>query len=724
MPDLSRRIDLKEADLQIVIQVSEAGQVYLLHCSATPFDNASLPGEKRYASYPLVEVQLTGEDRDDHHDVKHTGSVPGKRLVYVTHSEETSEAGRLFSLGQRDPVTGLEVTTHLRFFNGLPVVRAWTSLLNGGSQPVGVEYASSFALTGLVKETKQSWEETARLYVPHNTWCEEFQWRSYRLPELGLSQLPRWKFHSQNSFKRLSYQSTGTWSTSQFLPVGVIENTVSKSATGWQIESNGGWQWEVSDLNDQLYLRLSGPTDQEHQWWKKLGPGERFESVPVAVAVAAEKGPGDFSAFEQVMQSLTRYRRQIRRPNADNENLPVIFNDYMNALMGDPTTEKELPLIEAAAKAGCEVYCIDAGWYAERDRSWWDTVGDWQPSATRFPGGLGLLTQAIREHGMVPGMWLELEVMGVNNPKAGQLSDDWFFCRHGKRVIDHGRYQFDFRNPAVRAYADSVVDRLINDFGIGYFKMDYNINAGVGTDFSSDGPGDGLLEHTRSYLGWLESVFERYPGLVIENCSSGGMRLDYALLQRHSIQSTSDQMDYRRNALIAAAAPSGVTPEQGAVWAYPLKEAGREEVIYNMVNALLGRIHLSGGLSEQTPEGTALIGEAITLYKTTLRNRLKEGVPIWPLGLPALEQGWTSLGLVCGEGTGEIIYLAVWRLHGENEMCRLPLPQLKAQKVEVSRLYPAEDNKHDERWKWEAGSGALEITLNQAYSARLFQLRY
>lgn len=60
------------------------------------------------------------------------------------------------------------------------------------------------------------------------------------------------------------------------------------------------------------------------------------------------------------MGELTKYRRMIRRPNKDNENLPVIFNDYMNCLFGDPTTEKELPLIDAAAAMDCEYYVIDA----------------------------------------------------------------------------------------------------------------------------------------------------------------------------------------------------------------------------------------------------------------------------------------------------------------------------------------------------------------------------
>lgn len=50
----------------------------------------------------------------------------------------------------------------------------------------------------------------------------------------------------------------------------------------------------------------------------------------------------------------------------------------MNCLFGDPTTEKEFPLVDAAEKAGCEYFVIDAGWYA--DGNWWDSVGEWQES--------------------------------------------------------------------------------------------------------------------------------------------------------------------------------------------------------------------------------------------------------------------------------------------------------------------------------------------------------
>ena len=65
-----------------------------------------------------------------------------------------------------------------------------------------------------------------------------------------------------------------------------------------------------------------------------------------------------------------------------------------------------------------------------------------------------------------------------------------------------------------------MIRRLVEDYGVGYIKMDYNINAGVGTDLHADSPGEGLLAHTRAYLAWLDGIFEKYPDLIIETAAA------------------------------------------------------------------------------------------------------------------------------------------------------------------------------------------------------------
>ena len=134
----------------------------------------------------------------------------------------------------------------------------------------------------------------------------------------------------------------------------------------------------------------------------------------------------------------------------------------------------------------------------------------------------------------------------------------------------------------MRDYATGVIKRLVEEYGVGYIKMDYNIDTGVGTDYHADSAGEGLLSHTRAYLNWLDKIFEMYPDLIIENCSSGGMRMEYSMLSRQSIQSVTDQTNYIKMAAIAANCATACTPEQAAIWSYPLVEGTGEETIFNI----------------------------------------------------------------------------------------------------------------------------------------------
>ncbi|WP_018750120.1 glycoside hydrolase family 36 protein [Paenibacillus sanguinis] len=698
---MSRLIQLMENGLHLVLEVTAEKDVRLLHFGTEEWVDELLHEEQK-PGFRLMELQLTGEDRGEHHGRTHRASYPGLRMAYVSHTDIRNQLGRKLELTLCDPVTSLQAVQHFQFFDGLQTIRSWVTLFNAGSNALGVEYVSSFALNGLDKEGRQDRDEKMFLSIPHTGWQSELQWRTYRLPELGLSHM------TDRSSKRISCSNTGSWSTAEHVPMAVLENREAGNSLFWQIEHNGSWHWEMLDQNDYLTLLISGPTEHENHWWISLAPGQSFVSVPVAVGAV-------YGGFEQAVGQLTAYRRRIRRPNADNRDLPIIFNDYMNCLWGSPTTAKLLPLIDAAAEAGCEYFCIDAGWYAPGE--WWDGVGEWLPSSERFPEGIKYVLDYIRGKGMVPGLWLELEVMGIRSPKLAETDDSWFFMRHGKRMMDRSRYQLDYRNPQVIAHADEVIRRLVEDYGVGYIKMDYNINAGIGTELAADSYGDGLLQHNRAYLAWLDGIFARYPDLVIENCSSGGMRMDYAMLSRYSIQSTSDQEDYVNYAMIAAASPSALAPEQSAIWSYPLREGDDEEVVFNMVNALLLRVHQSGHLAELSARRRALVKEALDYYKL-IRRDIPEAFPFWPLGLPKREDHWMSLGLRRTEKP--VIYLAVWRVGGDASSQVLSLPELRGEELSIRCAYP---QNFAGTWNWDAAAGNLKVTLPQARTARLFEIR-
>ena len=92
---------------------------------------------------------------------------------------------------------------------------------------------------------------------------------------------------------------------------------------------------------------------------------------------------------------------------------------------------------------------------------------------------------------------------------------------------------------------------------------------------------------------------------MFENCSSGAMRADFAMLELFDLQSTSDQQDFRLYPPIAAGAPLQMLPEQAGNWAYPQPWMSDEEIAFTMVTGLSGRLYLSGFLDANGTRATS-----------------------------------------------------------------------------------------------------------------------
>jgi alpha-galactosidase len=690
-----------------------AGEVRLLATGDAPVrlvsvqlgDAAPWPEDLLHA-VPLVELALGAEGRQGASPhAQHRLYRPSERLRHVRHEAADVDGMHVLVVEQRDPDTGIVATTHLEHRPGANAIRVTTHLRNTGDAPVTIRYVSSFTLAGFVDQQIIDAPERLRLHHARNAWDAEFRWRSTTLEEAGVVDIGRIGLGNDSSLGHFGVRGVGSWSTGDHLPVGAVTDTLTGRTWTWQVEHNGAWQWQALDRQGRLHIGMSGPTAADHEWEAVLAPGEEFTGVPVGIAVSAD-------GLQGALGEITRYRRLIRRPHGDNVGCPVIFNDYMNCLMGDPTTERLLPLVEAAAAAGAEYFVIDAGWYSD-EPGWWDTVGEWRPAASRFPNGLAEVTDAITAAGMVPGLWLEPEVVGVRSPLLARLPVDALFCRDGVPLVENGRHQLDFRHPAVVQHLDETVDRLVHEFGIGYFKLDYNINIGAGTDVGGARPGAGLLGHNRAYSAWLDRVLDRHPGLVLENCASGGMRADYAQLVRHSIHSTSDQTDPERYVPIAAAAPSCVTPEQSAVWAYPQPDWSAELNDLTLVNALLGRVHLSGRIDQLDAAGREAVRQAVRVYKE-LRHRIPHALPVWPLGLPGWYDPWCAAGLADAEG----VLLQVWRRGGDDAVA-LPLPELADRDVDIEVLFPRSARGTA---SWSREDGKVHVHLPAAPSALLLRL--
>ena len=658
-----------------------------------PRDASDLPRRPLVSPYPLASVFTAFERQTTRMNPAPADSVLGRRLRYVSHLMRGSDR---LEIRQADVTSRLELTTTVTVMG--PAVRIAHTVTNHGADEVLLTSLSA-GLFGFGESEEAI--DTLDLTWGTSSWTAENRWLEEPLRALLPERLGR---YGSDTATRIGRTSHGSWSTGSALPTGMLVDRASGAGLAWDLCTGGAWHWEVGQTATGGYLALHGPTDRDHGFAQRLAEGDSFEAPAVLIA-CSDRGPAGAIA------ALTDARRASRRDRPADRALPVIYNDFMNTLLGQPSTERLEPLIRAAGEVGAEVFCIDAGWFADPvGGDWWRAIGDWREAPGRFTGGLAVLMERIRSAGMIPGLWLEPEVVGLDSSAAGTLPRDAFFQRNGHLVVTQRRLQLDFRHAAARAHADAALDYVVGDLGAGYVKLDYNIDPGAGTDLGSDSPAAGLLGHVRAHRQWLEDARVRHPSVLFENCAAGAMRMDPELIALCDLQSTSDQPDFLQYPPIAASAPMSMPPERAGNWAYPAAGMSQDETAFSLVGGIIGRLYLSGFLDALAPAQLELVREAVVLAKTW-RETTARAHPVWPLGLPHRDADHVALAL---DGGDEYL-VALWsRGASARVTLKLPFP------VDGSRqLFPATAA----AWSTEVEDGVLTVEIESGPSACVLVVR-
>jgi alpha-galactosidase len=632
----------------------------------------------------------------------------------------------------------LRVTVVHQYAADAAVIRSYTEVRNLGDEAVTLLHLSSAYVPGIAPEGFVKWYDPSRhrLHTCYNGWHAEGQWREESLEDRGL--YPASSYGINNA---VLLHSVGTFSTGKYMPLGILEDRETGSVYYWQIENSSSWYWAIGfrgfadDPAGSLFLECGNCDERYLGWTKTLAPGGEFRTPVTAFGTVR----GDFT---DAVAELTKYRRHCLYPEkAWVGELPVCFNDFMNCLWGQPTSDRLYPLIDAAAAAGAETFCIDAGWFgdAQPPFQYAYEYGDWNDSRDRFgEKGLQGVLDHIRDKGMKPGIWLEIEVCG--NRSALQAKDDaWFLMRNGKRVGGGARYFLDFCNEEVFCHAMNVIDGLYRR-GIRFIKNDYNDDIGVGCSYAESGSyGDGMLRFVSGFYRFIDEVRRRYPDLTLENCASGAMRQDYGILSRFHLQSSSDQVVYDRYPSIVNGSLACVLPEQLGVWSYPYpiaindydkpetlqtpeyqaRMADGEETVFNMVTGFCGTLYLSGHIDYADSFNAELIREAVSCYKEE-RAFIRTSYPFWPTGMKRINDRHCFLtqGLHSPDRTRALI--AVWRRQADDDTVQLDLSRLADGEITVRAIYPKPGSGFDVPY-YTVGK-KLVVLLARTNTARLLEV--
>ena len=644
----------------------------------------------------ICEVQISGRVSTIHAGDRYIGCSETNTLKYVSHKITKLDDGSLLTIVQKNDIC--EVTSFYREYSEEKVIRCYSKIKNISNKEFWLEYISSFVQYGVVGFDRF---DKATISIPNNSWFMECQWKKNTFQHLGIVSPNPIK-----TFKAYKISNTGMWSTKNYLPMGLIQDKKYHQNTLFQVEANGSWNMEFGDFTKTVTMNLSGPSLQENGWMKKLNPNEEFETVKCAITNAKTE--------EEAFVNMSRYRRKIVYRKNDAITLPVIFNEYMFASWNDPSFETASLLAPAAKKTGVEYFVIDCGWHDEEPNPFYH-VGKWNESKTKYPEGLIKTLDFIRSLGLKVGLWMEPEVVGYLGNAKELWTDDCYFQRNGKPLVISNRYQLDFRNPKVYNGLLNKFDEIMNKYHIDYVKFDYNIEPGVGTDYNADSFGDGLLQNNRRYHDFIDEIGRRYPDLIIESCASGGNRLDYLTLDNVNLVSTSDQTDYTLYPYIIANILTAVLPEQAGIWSYPRSTNMKEEdidnecIAMNMINTMIGRIHLASKLYLLDEEKQLLIKEGIDCYNY-LKQYRKDAVPFYPIGLA----NYGDKHLAFGYKNGDKAILFIYSIKDTKDI-KITLKGAK----NVKLLYPIK-----EKTNYEFNNQELVFKPHRKLIARVFEIMY
>lgn len=581
-----------------------------------PAGMPSLPREAKHQEIDsLIQVKIAG-------DVYPGGYAGGGSLrqsestkALRFESQQAEEQGDRVSITTRFQAGhGCAAAHTLSWRKGERTVRSSTQFRNDSKESVKLEMLSSFSLGGLTPYTPGDAHGTLNIHRVRSVWSMEGRLQTETAEQLQLE--PAWEPHAIRCER---FGQVGSMPVNHWFPWLLVEDAKNHVFWGAQIAHNASWQMELYRKDDALAIS-GGLADQEFgQWSKILAPGEALETPEAILTVCRE------TSLDAAAQRLTS--GQIAAVNAGPEceqDLPIIFNEYCTT-WGNPSEENIANILKAIRGKGFSYFVIDCGWYKQDGIPWDIAMGDYQISSTLFPGGLEKTVKAIKDEGLVPGIWFETD--NVGSAAQAYQKTEHLLSRDGVPLTTSMRRFWDMSDPWVQDYLRERVIGTLKNYGFGYVKMDYNDSIGVGCD-GCESLGEGLRRNMVASFAFIEEMKREIPGLLVENCSSGGHKLEPKLLGATAMSSFSDAHECPEIPIIAANLHRVMQPRQSQIWAVIRKTDTPRRIVYSLAATLLGRMCVSGDVTELSQEQWNTIDGGIALYKKAAPI-IRDGQTFW-----------------------------------------------------------------------------------------------
>ncbi len=584
----------------ICVQYRTDSESNLVGLQMIPNGMQGITKAKQQALDPLVQLMIRGDDFPNGfangHTLRNSGSVNRFRYMEQTKQEDAERTCIVTTLRVAD---GQQITHKLTYDHGFGGVEVITTYQNNSACPVTLDMLSSFCVGGITPFIGGDSPGCLVVHRLRSKWSNEARLESTSVEDLQLE--PSWSGYGVACER---FGQTGSMPVRKFFPMVVVEDTTNHVFWGAQLACSSSWQMELYRRDDALCVS-GGLADEDFgHWHKTLQPGEAFTAPAATLTVCA-------GTLDGLCDRLTAMHSRSLERLAMPSRLPVVFNEFCTT-WGNPSRGNIQRILSLLRGRDIDYFVIDSGWYADEVKGWEANMGDWEINNRLFPGGLEATVTDIREAGLRPGIWFEPEVCG-QDAKAFQQTNH-LLKRHGVPITVGKRRFWDLSDPWVQTYLKERVLGLLVRYGFDYVKIDYNDSIGIGCDHP-DGLGEGLRQNQLAAKDFLASITEALPGIVLENCSSGGHRLEPSFLGISQLSSFSDAHEVREIPIIAANLHRAMLPRQSLIWAVLRKGDSPKRLAWSLCATLLGVMCLSGDVYDLSEAQWSLVDEGIRFYR-------------------------------------------------------------------------------------------------------------
>jgi alpha-galactosidase len=292
-----------------------------------------------------------------------------------------------------------------------------------------------------------------------------------------------------------------------------------------------GWpgQWDLTFNRGDVGVALRGGQEQARF---KLLPSESARTPLIVVQPYAADWLRGQNVWRRwfVDHNLPRSQGKLPPPqlcacSSHQFNEMLNANEQNQIEMIDRYLEEKFPL---------DYWWMDAGWYPNGGS--WAQTGTWEVDKKRFPNGLRAITDYGRKRGVRSIVWFEPERV---NPGTWLYDErpEWLLTpppNPGNQAYDNSWRLLNLGNPEVRAWLTQHVSGLIKSEGIDLYRQDFNVDPLM---FWRNGEAEdrqGITEnhYIVGYLDYWDSLLGAFPNLRIDNCASGGRRIDLETSRR------------------------------------------------------------------------------------------------------------------------------------------------------------------------------------------------